>query len=249
MPRYKLTIEYEGNRFSGWQRQRKQASVQETIEKAIKAMYNEDVLVEGAGRTDAGVHALGQVGHIDLSQDVPAYRVSDGLNHFLRGKGVVIIKAESVASDFHARFSATGRAYEYRILNRRAPLVLEANQAWHVIPPLDIPKMQAAAKKLVGYHDFTSFRSAHCQATSPIRTLEVFEINQVPTFAGDYIIAHVASRGFLHNQVRIMMGTIKLVGEGRMKVEEISKLLEARDRRVTGPTAPPQGLYLKSIAY
>jgi len=249
MPRYKLTIEYEGNRFSGWQRQRKQSSVQETIEQAIKAMFKEDTLVEGAGRTDAGVHALGQVGHVDLSQEVPAYRVSDGLNHFLRGCGVVILQAEIVPSDFHARFSATGREYEYRIFNRRAPLVIEANQAWHVIPPLDIPKMQAAAKVLVGYHDFTSFRSAHCQAPSPVRTLEAFEINHVPALAGDYIIARVASRAFLHNQVRIMIGTIKLVGEGRLSVEEISKFLEARDRRVTGPTAPPQGLYLKSIAY
>lgn len=249
MPRYKLTLEYEGNRFSGWQRQRKQASVQQTIEQAIKAMFKEDVLIEGAGRTDAGVHALGQVAHFDLSHSVEGYRISDGLNHYLRDSGVIILNTEIVPDDFHARFSATRRVYEYRILNRRAPLVIEANQAWHVIPQLDISKMQAAARHLVGQHDFTSFRSAHCQAPSPLRTLDAFEIVHTPTFAGEVIVAHVASRAFLHNQVRIMMGTVKLVGEGRMAVDDIPKLLEARDRCATGPTAPPQGLYLKSISY
>jgi tRNA pseudouridine38-40 synthase len=249
MPRYKLTLEYDGNRFSGWQRQRKQSSVQETIEKAIKAMFRQEVIVEGAGRTDAGVHALGQVAHFDLPQNVDGYRVSDGLNHYLRDSGVVILHTEIVADDFHARFSAKGRVYEYRILNRRAPLVIEGNQAWHVIAPLHIEKMRQAAGHLVGHHDFTSFRSAHCQAASPMRTIDKFEIMQRPAQAGDYIIAQVESRSFLHNQVRIMMGTIKLVGEGRMDVGDIPKFLENHDRCTTGPTAPPHGLYLKRIAY
>lgn len=249
MPRYKVVLEYEGNRFSGWQRQRKEASVQETLEKAIKEMFAQEVVVVGAGRTDAGVHALGQVAHFDLSQDVLPFRVSDGLNHFLRDSGVIVLHTENVQADFHARFSATGREYEYRIFNRRAPLVIEANQAWHVIPPLDIAKMQAAANHLIGRHDFTSFRSVHCQAPSPIRTLDKFDLIHKPALAGDYIIAHVASRAFLHNQVRIMMGTLKLVGEGRLSVENIPELLQTRDRRLTGPTAPPQGLYLKSITY
>lgn len=249
MPRYKLTLEYEGNRFSGWQRQRKQSSVQETIEKAMMAIFKEQVIVEGAGRTDAGVHALGQVAHVDLSQKIPAYKVSDGLNHYLRDSGVIILQSEIVPDDFHARFSATAREYEYRILNRRAPLVIEANQAWHVIPPLNIEKMQAAANLLIGRHDFTSFRSAHCQAPSPIRTLEAFEISHTPARTGGYIIGRVVSRAFLHNQVRVMMGTLKLVGEGRLAVDDIPKLLANRDRRTTGPTAPPQGLFLKNIIY
>jgi len=249
MPRYKLTIEYAGYRFCGWQRQSNQPSVQQAIELAIKEMFNHNVIVEGAGRTDAGVHALGQVAHVDLPIDVPAYRLCDGLNHYLRGSGVVILHVEIVSSDFHARFSATKRAYEYRIVNRRASLALEENHAWHVIPPLDVSKMQAAAQHLVGHHDFTSFRTAHCQATSPIRTLERFEIYHTSIPMGVSIIAHIESRSFLHNQVRIMMGTIKLVGEGRFSVEDIPHFLQARNRQITGPTAPPQGLYLKKITY
>ena len=249
MPRYKLTIEYEGNRFSGWQRQRKQTSVQSTIEDAIKALFNQEVIVEGAGRTDAGVHALGQVAHVDLVDPVPGYRICDGLNHYLRDRGVAILKAEIVPDDFHARFSAKGRVYEYRIFNRRAPLILEANQAWHVIRPLDVEKMKIAAQHLVGRHDFTSFRATLCQAKSPVRTIDSFEIHQANTSSGDMITAVIASRSFLHNQVRIMMGTLKRIGEGCIDVDMIPSMLEARDRRLSGPTAPPQGLYLKSIAY
>lgn len=249
MPRYKLIIEYEGNCFSGWQRQSHHNSVQSTLEQAIKALFDQDVLVEGAGRTDAGVHALGQVAHVDLSNTVAGYRLCDGLNHYLRNQGVAILSAEVVPSDFHARFSAIGRVYEYRIFNRRAPLVLEAKQAWHVIGALDVEKMKAAAKHLLGHHDFTSFRATRCQATSPIRTLDAFDIHHEVTPAGDYIIAEVASRSFLHNQVRIMIGTLKKVGEGRLDPDNIPSILEARDRRFSGPTAPPQGLYLKSIAY
>lgn len=249
MPRYKLTIEYEGTRFSGWQRQPKRPSVQHRIEQAIKTLFKEDVLVEGAGRTDAGVHALGQVAHVDLSQPLPAYRVCDGLNHYLRDLGVVILHAELVPPDFHARFSAVGRVYEYRILNRRAPLALGANQAWHVIPPLDVRKMQDAANHLLGSHDFTSFRATRCQASSPVKTLDAFDISHAAILEGDSIIARVASRSFLHNQVRIMMGTIKLVGEGRLNVMDMPSILKAQDRKRSGPTAPPHGLYLKSVVY
>lgn len=249
MPRYKLIIEYEGNRFSGWQRQLRHPSVQSTIEQGIKTIFKKEVLVEGAGRTDAGVHALGQVAHLDLPYEIPAYRLCDGLNSYLRDRGVAILSADLVPNTFHARFSAVGRVYEYCILNRRAPLVLKANQAWHVIGPLDVLKMQTAATHLLGHHDFTSFRATLCQAPSPIKTLDVFEISHRATPEGDYITAQIASRSFLHNQVRIMMGTLKLVGEGRLNPEDIPSILEARDRRASGPTAPPQGLYLKSIAY
>jgi tRNA pseudouridine38-40 synthase len=249
MPRYKLTIEYDGSCFSGWQRQSKHTSVQETIEIAIKEMLKEEAPIVGAGRTDAGVHALGQVAHVDLSRDIPGFKLCDGLNNFLRDKGVAILTAEIVPSEFHARFSATARSYEYRIINRRPPLVLDTNHAWHVIPSLDVASMQRAAKHLIGQHDFTSFRASHCQAASPIRTVERFEISENASTWGNLITATVQSRSFLHNQVRIMMGTLKLVGEGIIHAEDIPQLIEARDRCQTGPTAPPQGLYLKSIAY
>lgn len=249
MPRYKLTIEYDGSCFSGWQRQDNHCSVQETIEKAIKEMLNETPSVVGAGRTDAGVHALGQVAHVDLLHDLQGFKLCDGLNNFVRDKGVAILAAEIVPSEFHARFSALARVYEYRIINRRPPLVLETNHAWHVIPPLDITSMQLAAKHLLGQHDFTSFRASHCQAASPTRTLEVFEISHMPSSLGNVIIARVQSRSFLHNQVRIMMGTLKLVGEGIINADDIPQLIAVRDRRKTGPTAPPQGLYLKNIVY
>jgi len=251
MPRYKLTIEYEGNRFSGWQRQLNHPSVQGTIEQAIQTIFGEESLVEGAGRTDAGVHALGQVAHVDLARPLAPWRLCDGLNHGLRNQGVAILHAEAALPGFHARFSATGRVYEYRIINQRAPLVLEATRAWHVIPPLDVGNMQVAANHLAGHHDFTSFRATQCQSPSPVKTLDAFDITAVTTEAGDSvtITARVASRSFLHNQVRIMMGTLKQVGEGRLHPEDIPTILEARDRRVGGPTAPPHGLYLKGIVY
>jgi len=223
--------------------------VQGTIEQGIKTIFKREVLVEGAGRTDAGVHALGQVAHLDLPHEVPVHRVCDGLNSYLRDRGIAILSAEIVPNTFHARFSATGRVYEYHILNRRAPLVLRANQAWHVIGPLDVLKMQAAATHLLGTHDFTSFRATLCQAPSPVKTLDELDITHREMPDGDLIIAQVASRSFLHHQVRIMMGTLKLVGEGRLSPEDILLILTARDRRAGGPTAPPHGLYLKSVAY
>lgn len=249
MPRYKLIIEYAGEHFRGWQRQHNQPSVQGTIEQAIHSLCNEEALVIGAGRTDTGVHALGQVAHVDLNLDISPFRLSEGLNHYLRDQGVVILNAEITTQDFHARFSAKARTYEYRIINRRTPLALEANRAWHVKRPLDIPKMQAAALHLIGCHDFTSFRSTDCQASSPIRTLDKFDIIHTTDSMGQIINAHIESRSFLHNQVRIMIGTLKLVGQGRLSVDDIPQLILARDRRVTGPTAPPHGLYLARIRY
>ncbi|MBM3468130.1 MAG: tRNA pseudouridine(38-40) synthase TruA [Alphaproteobacteria bacterium] len=249
MPRYKLTVEYDGSCFSGWQRQRNQISVQEALQQAVKTLFNEDVLVEGAGRTDTGVHALGQVAHMDLAAPLPPYRVRDGLNSHLRTRGVSILCVKNVPDDFHARFSAIGREYEYHIINRRAPVILEAHRAWHVIPDLDVEKMQRAARHFVGTYDFSSFRTAACQAASPIRTLDLFEIKSRDIPFGKHIIAHIASRSFLHNQVRIMMGTLKLVGEGRLEPDAIPSILEARDRTASGPTAPSQGLYLKNISY
>jgi len=249
MPRYKLTIEYAGDRFSGWQRQQGFASVQGTIEEAIKALFYEDVLVEGAGRTDAGVHALGQVAHVDLARPLSENRVCDALNSQVRHLGVAVLRAEIVPPTFHARFSAIERVYEYHIFNRRAPLALKAHYAWHVIHPLDIEKMQTAAHCLLGQHDFTSFRAIQCQASSPIRMLNAFEFTQETLETGTYIKARIASRSFLHNQVRIMMGTLKLVGQGRLYIKDIPFILEACDRRKSGPTAPPQGLYLKKVVY
>jgi tRNA pseudouridine38-40 synthase len=257
MPRYKLIIEYNGCRFSGWQRQCGTVTVQETIEQGIRTIFKTDVCLEGAGRTDAGVHALGQVAHFDMPCDVSAYRVSDGLNHYLRNRGVAILDTEVVPREFHARFCAINRVYEYRILNRRSPAVLEAEQVWHVIKTLDVGKMQAAARRLTGHHDFTSFRATACQAPSPFKTLSTFDIIQepnatddsLPSVQGVYIKARVESRSFLHNQVRIMMGTLKLVGEGRFNPEDVTDMLKARSRSASGPTAPPQGLYLKSIYY
>lgn len=249
MPRYKLTIEYDGAAFFGWQRQPGCISVQEIIADAVKAIFKQDVLVEGAGRTDAGVHALGQVAHIDLAHEMPGYRICDGLNHYLRDRRVTILAAEIVPDTFHARFSAIGRVYEYHIINRRAPLILEANQAWHVIVPLNLKKMQEAAQHFLGTHDFTSFRATLCQSPSPVKTLDLFELTHKPLAYGSLITAHIGSRSFLHNQVRIMMGTIKLVGEGRLHPDQIPGILQARDRKAGGPTAPPQGLYLKSVAY
>lgn len=249
MPRYKLTIEYEGNRFNGWQRQQSNSSVQGTIEQGFKTVFQTEVLVEGAGRTDAGVHALGQVAHVDLPGDNLPHRVCDGLNFFLRDRGVAVLNVEIVPDTFHARFSAIGRIYEYRILNRRAPLVLEANRAWHVIGPLDILKMQEATTHFLGHHNFTSFRATLCQAPSPFKTIDVFNISHTSTPEGDYITAQIASRSFLHNQVRIMIGTLKQIGEGRLSPEDIPSILQACDRRASGPTAPPQGLYLKRVNY
>jgi tRNA pseudouridine38-40 synthase len=245
MPRYKLTIEYDGTLFYGWQRQDKVPTIQGTIEAAVKQFSGQTLTLEGAGRTDTGVHATGQVAHLNLTKEWPTYRIVDALNFYLRDTGIAILNAEMVPNEFHARFSAKMRVYHYRILNRRAPHVLEKNRSWHVIKPLNVRAMQEAARAFIGTHDFTSFRSVSCQAKSAIRTLDEFTLIQ----EGYAITAHIKSRSFLHNQVRIMMGSLHQVGMGEWCVGEIIQALEKRNRVYAGPTAPPWGLYLTEVQY
>jgi tRNA pseudouridine38-40 synthase len=246
MPRYKLTIEYDGLPFHGWQRQEDAVpSVQGTIEQAIYQFCQERVTLEGAGRTDAGVHATGQVAHVDLTKVYTAFRLQEALNFYLRESGVAIVQVAEVGPDFHARFSATARIYHYKIINRRAHTPLLAQRAWHIIRPLDIQAMKLAAQAFVGHHDFSSFRSSQCQASSAKRTLDDFTIAQ----EGDMIIARIQSRSFLHNQVRIMMGTLQQVGHGKGTINDIKQALLGRDRTFAGPTAPAYGLYLTEVQY
>ncbi len=245
MPRYRLTIEYDGTPFAGWQIQDGQPSVQARITEAVKAFTGEDVAVKGAGRTDAGVHALGQVAHVDLSRDWPADVVREALNAHLRPEPVCVLTAAVVPDTFDARFSAIGRHYLYRILNRRAPPALDRQRVCHVTKPLDVAAMHDAAQALVGRHDFTTFRSAQCQAKSPERTLDKLDVSKV----GEEIHVNASARSFLHNQVRSMVGSLKHVGEGRWAVRDIGKALAQRDRAACGTVAPPQGLYLLRVDY
>lgn len=245
MQRYKLTIEYDGKFFCGWQRQNGVPSVQQTIEEAVYAFCKQKTFVYGAGRTDAGVHALGQVAHVDLEINAEPFKVADALNFYLKNKGVVILKSEAVSSDFHARFSATSRSYIYQIMNRRAPLAIKEGRAWHVIQSLDVQKMQEAAQCFVGLHDFNSFRSIRCQAKSSTRLINSFEVRQLDSI----IELKVKSKSFLHNQVRVMTGSLKLVGEGKWTKEDIEQALLSKHRTAGGPTAPPHGLYFASIEY
>ncbi len=245
MTRFKLTIEYDGTGLVGWQRQENGPSVQSTVEKAIFDLTGEVATVTGAGRTDAGVHAFAQVAHFDLVKDFTADKIRDGLNHYLRPSSVAIIRAEQAAPDFHARFSATARHYFYRVLCRRAPPILEKNRVWHVMRNLDAEAMQAGAQALVGQHDFTTFRSTECQAKSPVKTLDRLDVRR----AGDEIHIEASARSFLHNQVRSMVGSLKLVGEGKWQPRNIERALEAKDRAACGPVAPPEGLYLTSVDY
>ncbi|HSV30026.1 MAG TPA: tRNA pseudouridine(38-40) synthase TruA [Candidatus Omnitrophota bacterium] len=245
MPRYKLTIEYDGTPFCGWQRQDNGESVQGVIEQACLRFCQAEVTIVAAGRTDSGVHATGQVIHVDLPKDFAADRVRDGLNHHLKPHPVAVRAAEAVDDDFHARFSATGRAYLYRIVNRRAPLALDRDRAWRVPVALDCDAMQQAANHLLGHHDFTTFRASECQAKSPMKTLDVLQV----TRQGDDIAVVTAARSFLHHQVRNMVGTLKLVGEGKWSPDDVRRALEARDRAAGGPTAPAGGLYLTGVRY
>lgn len=245
--RYKITVEYDGTDLLGWQKQADGASAQEFLEKAIEAFCQEKAEVYGAGRTDAGVHALAQVAHFDLSREVDPFRLSEAANAHLRDMGapVAVLKAEKAPADFHARYSAVGRAYIYKITNRRAPLVLEKNRSWGVPVTLDVAKMLEAAKVLVGHHDFTSFRAVKCQAKSPVKTLDRLDIRR----EGENIIFETQARSFLHHQVRNMVGTLKLVGDGHLTADDVKNILEAKDRRAAGPTAPACGLYLSKIMY
>jgi tRNA pseudouridine38-40 synthase len=245
--RYRLLVEYDGGPFVGWQRQDNGPSVQAALEDAVFAFCAERVNVFGAGRTDSGVHALGQVAHFDIATEKPADTVRDALNFYLRRERapVAVLSAEVAAADFHARFSAKDRRYLYRILNRRAPPALDRGRVWHVIAPLDAEAMHGAAQVLIGRHDFTSFRAAACQAESPVKTLDEARILRV----GEEVHLHFRARSFLHSQVRIMAGTLRTVGEGKWGVAELAAALEAKDRAAAGPTAPPDGLYLVGVGY
>jgi tRNA pseudouridine38-40 synthase len=245
MPRYKLTLEYDGGAFLGWQRQSDGPSVQASLEAAIEAFCGQQVQVVGAGRTDAGVHACGQVAHLDLAREVSVETLRNALNHHLRPAPVVVLEAAAVADDFHARFSARMRHYRYRIVNRRPPLALDRGRAWQVPGRLDAEIMHEAARRLIGRHDFTSFRSALCQAKSPVKTLAWMSVVR----SGEQIEISARARSFLHHQVRNMVGTLKLIGEGRWPVERIEAVLAAHDRAAAGPTAPACGLYLMGVDY
>ena len=245
MPRYKLTLEYDGTPFVGWQRQDGQMSVQGRLAQAIKDFSGEDMVPRGAGRTDAGVHATGQVAHLDLEKNWPPDKVRDALNAQLRPEPVSVLTCERAPEEFDARFSAKARHYLYRVIDRRSPLALERNRAWGVFKPLDAKAMQAAAQVLVGHHDFTTFRSTECQAASPEKTLDRLEVSR----HGEIIRIEASARSFLHNQVRSMVGSLKAVGEGRWTKADLKKVLEARDRAACGPVAPPQGLYLVKVDY
>ena len=245
MTRFKLTIEYDGSNFVGWQRQDNGASVQGALEEAIFKLAGEISTVTGAGRTDAGVHAMAQVAHFDLTKEFTADKIRDGLNHYLRPSAVSVLLAEIAAPDFHARFSATKRHYFYRLLCRRAPPVLDVKRVWHVMRSLDAEAMHAGAQHLIGQHDFTTFRSSECQAKSPLKTLDRLDVRR----AGDEIHIEAQARSFLHNQVRSMVGSLKLVGEGKWKPPDMARALEAKSRAECGPVAPPEGLYLVGVDY
>jgi tRNA pseudouridine38-40 synthase len=244
MPRYKLTLEYDGTPFAGWQMQDR-PTVQGRLTEAIKAFSGDDMIPRGAGRTDAGVHALAQVAHVDLTKAWPAKKVRDALNAQLRPDPISVLACEQVAEGFDARFSAKTRHYLYRIVNRRSPLALERDRAWHVIYRLDEAAMHEAAQVLVGHHDFTTFRSTECQAASPEKTLDRLAV----TREGDEVRIAASSRSFLHNQVRSMVGSLRLVGGGKWTKADLKKALEACDRTACGPVAPACGLYLVRVDY
>jgi len=245
MPRYKLIVEYDGRPFAGWQIQADQLTVQGLLTAAVEALSGDKTLVQGAGRTDAGVHARAQVAHADLTKEWDTDTIRDGLNAHLRPHPIAILAAERAADDFNARTSAIRRHYLYRIINRRADLTLEAGRAWRVPRPLDAAAMHAAAQRLIGKHDFTTFRSTECQAKSPVKTLDILKVERSDEDV--YVIA--VARSFLHNQVRSMVGSLVPVGEGKWSPDDLAKALEARDRAACGPVAPPDGLYLTKVEY
>jgi tRNA pseudouridine38-40 synthase len=245
MPRYKLTIEYDGTPYVGWQIQDNGPTIQGALTDAIAAFTGERPVVNGAGRTDAGVHALGQVAHIDLGRDWDSDNVRDAINFHLRPQPIAVLAAERVAETFDARFSATKRHYLYRISNRRADLALEQNRAWRVPRPLDSTAMHFAAQRLIGKHDFTTFRSSECQAKSPVKTLDRLDV----TRDGDNVRVTASARSFLQHQVRSMVGSLVHVGEGKWNADDLAAALAARDRSACGQVAPPHGLYLVRVEY
>jgi len=243
--RYRLVIEYDGAGFVGWQRQDNGPSVQATLEEAVRRFCGEAVTLHAAGRTDAGVHALGQVAHLDLERETDGDSLRDAVNFHAKPAAVAVLSAAPVAEDFHARFSAVRRHYLYRIVNRRAPLVLDRGRAWFVPVPLDAAAMAAGARHLVGRHDFTSFRASECQAKSAVKTLDVLRVDR----DGDEIRVTAEARSFLYNQVRIIVGTLRQVGEGKWQPNDMTRALAACDRAAAGPTAPPYGLYFLGAEY
>jgi len=245
MPRYKLTIEYDGTPFSGWQVQDNAPTVQGALEGAVKAICGDDVRVHGAGRTDAGVHALGQVAHCDIAKSFAPGRLRDGLNAHLRPNPIAVLAAEIVPETFEARFSAVKRHYLYRISNTRANLALDVNRVWRVPRRLDAEAMHQAAQRLLGKHDFSTFRDSECQAKSPEKTLDRFDVVR----EGDAVDIATSARSFLHSQVRSMVGSLVWVGEGRWGADDLAAALAARDRAACGPVAPPEGLYLVKVDY
>lgn len=245
MPRYKAIVEYDGTPFMGWQRQPCHPSVQQHIEESIKKFSGRFSLTHAAGRTDTGVHAKGQVIHFDLEKEWPSFKVRDAVNYYLKPLPICLMHVERVADDFHARFSAIARSYRYVILNRYAPLALDQHRAWRVPQPLDVETMGKAAHSLVGTRDFSTFRGADCQAASPLKTLDVFEVTQEDA----YIIFFIKARSFLHHQVRNMVGTLKLVGLGNWTLQDFMNATEACDRRCGGAMAPAAGLYFLKAYY
>lgn len=251
MPRYKLTLEYNGLYFQGWQRQKEGNGVQNLLEKAVQAFCGSPQEVVGAGRTDAGVHGLGQVAHVDLPRPYPLYSIMQGLNAHIRALSprrmarVAIYHVEEVPSDFHARFSAIQRGYVYKIVNRQAPLALERGMAWQYPWPLEALLMEEGAQYLKGHHDFTSFRGADCQSASPCKTLDFLHVTRV----GDQVIIRVEARSFLYHQVRNIVGTLVLVGSGKKPPSFVGEVLAQKDRKKAGPTASPEGLYLSFVKY
>ena len=245
MPRYKLTLEYDGTPFVGWQLQDGQMSVQGRLAEAVEAFSGEAAIPRGAGRTDAGVHAIGQVAHLDLAKDWVPAKVRDALNAQVRPDPISVLDCEKASEDFDARFSAKARHYVYRIIDRRAPLAHERNRAWGVFKPLDADAMHEAAQGLLGHHDFTTFRSSECQAASPEKTLDRLDVSR----HGETIRIEASARSFLHNQVRSMVGSLKWVGEGRWTKADLEAALQAQDRAACGPVAPACGLYLVKVDY
>ena len=245
MTRFRLTVEYDGRPFMGWQRQAHGPSVQQAIEEAIGAITHEGVTLHAAGRTDAGVHALAMTAHVDIDRPITPFRLVDGINAKLRPKPVAILTAEIVPEDFHARFSCIGRRYLYRIVNRRAPLALDSGRAWRVPVVLHADSMHRAAQHLVGRHDFTTFRSIHCQSESPVKTLDRLTVRRL----GETIEIEAAARSFLHHQVRSMVGCLELVGRGKWSERDLKAALDAKDRAALGFNAPPDGLYFVEAVY
>ena len=245
MTRFALTLEFDGTPFMGLQRQAHGPSVQQAVEEAVHATTGETVTLHAAGRTDAGVHALGMRAHVEVAKDIDAFRLMEALNHHLRPDPIAVLDCMVVADDWHARFSCVGRQYLYRIANRRAPLTLDANRAWLIQQPLDAEAMHRAAQALVGRHDFTTFRSVHCQAKDPVKTLDLLSVER----AGQEVHIRAAARSFLHHQVRSMVGCLALVGLGRWREEQVAEALHARERAALGLNAPSAGLYFVRALY